>query len=125
MELLKKKILEELDALIDQAPDIDMESAYNNFRETHLKVLTDKNLSIEGLSTRLILITDILRFQHFFLRNCNISNILQDVLLTAQALDQKNVLKNFFDQNRMKQMFYILEKKMVSEKCVNLSQDKE
>lgn len=117
MQLLKKRILDELDDLITRAPDIDMENEYQHFRQLHLEALTDQDLHIEGLSGRLLLITDILRFQHLFLKNCDISQALSDILILAKALNREDVIKNFYNKSRMQQMFYILEKKGITEAC--------
>lgn len=111
MEKLQKKILEELDDLISRAPDIDMESEYQHFRQLHSEVLMSPEFHPKGFSERLLLISDILRFQHCFLRNYDISITLNDVLYTAKSFNREDVIKNFFDKERMQQMFYILEQR--------------
>ena len=117
MEKLQKQILTELDELISRAPDIDMETEYQHFRQTHTEVLMDASYHPEGLAERLLLVSDILRFQHCFLKNCDISKTLNDVLITAKAFDREDLIKCFFDKDRMQQMFYILEKRGITDEC--------
>lgn len=113
MENLYKRMIKELDDLIERAPDVDIEQEYNYFCEQHEVVLWDLKQTVPGLLPRMLLVMDLMRFQKNFMLGDDVSQILHRILNAAKHIHKDELIKNFSCEKRMKQMAKILENKGV------------
>lgn len=117
MENIHKKMLKELDDIISRAPDVDIEHEYIQFCENHEVFLWDLNTTVPGLLPRMLLMTELLRFQKNFVLGGDVSGTLHKILNYANLLKRDDLVKNFSCQHRMTQMAKILENKGVEMLC--------
>jgi hypothetical protein len=117
MENIHKKMLKELDEIILRAPDVDIEHEYIQFCEHHEMFLWDLKTVVPGLLPRMLLVTEIMRFQKNFVLGGDVSTILHKILNYAKVLKKDELVKNFSCANRMAQMAKILENKGVEMLC--------
>ncbi|PCI93001.1 hypothetical protein COB11_06085 [Candidatus Aerophobetes bacterium] len=125
MEDLHKKIVKELDDIISRAPDVDVEYEYVQFCEEHEGILWNSDDEmIPGIRRRMLLITDLMRFQMHFMLGADVAPILHHILNCAKHMDCETLVKSFQDEKRMAQMAKILEQKNVSVLCEQARKEK-
>jgi hypothetical protein len=111
MEDIHKKILAELDRMIDQAPDVDMPAELQHFVENHYKVLADQGDQLQGVVAKLLLVNAICEFQHGFMVGADVSKHVTFLLQLATTVGNEKLVGQFTDEKRMEQMSKILEQK--------------
>lgn len=117
MENIHKKMLKELDEIIARAPDVDVEHEYVQFCENHEVFLWDLKTAVPGLLQRMMLLTELIRFQKNFVLGGDVSEVLHKILNYARLLNKEGLVKNFSCKDRMGQMVKILEHKGVEMLC--------
>lgn len=117
MESVHKKMLKELDEIISRAPDVDIEHEYIQFCENHEMILWDSKAVVPGLLPRMLLMTELMRFQKNFVLGGDVSEALNKILNYGKTLSKEDLVKNFSCQKRMAQMARILEHKGVEMLC--------
>lgn len=110
-------MLKELDEIIARAPDVDIEHEYVQFCENHEAFLWDLKIAVPGLLQRMILLTELIRFQKNFVLGGDVSETLHKILNYASLLNKEGLVKNFSCEKRMGQMAKILEHKGVEMLC--------
>ena len=107
-----KKMMDALDSLIKQAPDIDIDKEFGAFLKNYEKELKEScDEHIEGLVPRLIFLFDFARFQTNIMLGGELKASLQSLLIWAEKLDHGDVPVNFSNEKRMQKMAEILRKK--------------
>lgn len=125
MQEMYKRMVKELDDIINRAPDVDVEYEYRQFCEQHDGILWNKeDVLIPGIRRRMLLIMDLIRFQMFFMLGADVAPILHHLLNCAQRMDCESLVKNFQDKKRMTQMAKILEQKNVSVLCAQARRER-
>ncbi|MEI8300359.1 MAG: hypothetical protein WCG10_01935 [Chlamydiota bacterium] len=117
MEKLHKQMIKELDEIISRAPDVDVEYEYTQFCELHEGILWDLTTSITGLLPRILLVAELMRFQKNFIFGGEVSEILNKIFNYAKVLKKDELIKNFSEEKRMKQMAKILERQGIDVVC--------
>jgi len=117
MDNIHKKMIKELDDIIARAPDVDIEHEYVQFCENHENFLWDLKATVPGLLQRIILLTELIRFQKNFVLGGSVSEVLHKILNYGRQLGKEDLVKNFSCEKRMGQMAKILEHKGVEMLC--------
>jgi len=115
MEQLHKVVLQQLNDILAQAPDVDAEAAYRDWAQLHEKVLCQEGEGIKGLVPRLLMVNSLIRFQIQFILGGNAAEALSHFFQVASSMGMKEVFDHFADETRMMQMARILEKKGIEQ----------